>query len=386
MNSINNFNLRVKKIKKKFSRKKIYLHEPLIENNDLISVGQTLKKNQISPYGITTNIFEKKLENFLNSKNILCLINGTSALHLSLKVLNINKNHEIFVPSLTYVSTVNAVKYCEASPIFFEIEKKTLSIDLEKFESFLKKNTFVKDKKCFNKKTKKQIKVLIIVHVNGLCCEIVKLKKILKKYYIILVEDAAEALGSKYKKTFLGNFGEIGMLSFNGNKIITTGGGGALIFKKKSLYKKAKLYSTNCKIKHSFEYLHSDIGYNYRMPSLNAALGVSQLKKLQYYINKKKKLAKFYKKIFNSKDFQLVEPLKNCQTNYWLNTLEIKNNKISKNHLINQAHLEGFYVRPMWKPMHLLSQFKNCQRMELKVTEEIYDNFISLPSSAFLQK
>jgi perosamine synthetase len=386
MKNYKNFENLISKIKKKFKKKKVNLHEPYITKKDELSVISSLRNNQISAYGKTTKVFENKIARLVKNKNILSTVNGSSALHLALKMIGINNSSEVFAPSLTYVSTINAIKYCNSEPIFFEIDKETLSIDLKKFKKFLEKNTVLKNKKCINKKNKKHIKALILVHLNGLCCEIDKLKKILKKFNIILIEDAAEAVGSTYKKKHLGTFGEIGVFSFNGNKIITSGGGGALIFKNKKLYEKAKHFSTNCKIKHQYEYIHDDIGYNYRMPSINAALGLSQLEKLKNYILRKKKIHQFYSKILDSENFELIKPIKFCNSNYWLNTLKIKNNNLHKNKLIKLAFNKNFYLRPLWKPMHYFPQFKKCSKMDLKITEYVYKNYLSLPSSVFLQK
>ena len=386
MKNYKNFEKLIFKIKKKFKKNKINLHEPYITKIDELSVISSLRKNQISAYGKTTKVFENKIAKLVKNKNILSTINGSSALHLALKIIGIDKNCEVFAPSLTYVSTINAIKYCNSEPIFFEIDKDTLSIDLQKFEKFLKKNTLIRDKKCIHKKTKKHIKALILVHLNGLCCKIDQLKKILKKSNIILIEDAAEAVGSTYKKKYLGTFGEIGVFSFNGNKIITSGGGGALIFKNEKLYKKAKHFSTNCKVKHQYEYIHDDIGYNYRMPSINAALGLSQLSKLKTYIYRKKKIHNFYSEILDSKNFELIKPIKFCNSNYWLNTLKIKNKNLKKKKLIKLAFDKNFFLRPLWKPMHYFPQFKKCSKMNLKITEYVYKNYLSLPSSVFLQK
>ncbi len=376
----------IKKSKKKFNGNKFFLHEPYITNSDKKSLKKSLDTNEVSTYGKYTNIFENKLKKYLKSKNLICLINGTSALHLSLKVFNINKNHEVFVSAMTYISTVNAIRYCDAKPHFFDIDVNTLSIDLKKFEKYLKNSTILKNNRCINIKTGKQIKALIVTHVNGLTCKIDILRKILKKNNILLIEDAAEALGCFYKGKALGTFGDAGILSFNGNKIITTGGGGAIILNSKKMLKYAYHLSNNAKIKKKNDIIHDMVGFNYRMPSINASLGISQLQKINKYLKLKKKLHLFYKNLFDNSDFKLLKPIKECKSNYWLNTIVINNNIKIKDNLINLSLKNKFYVRPLWKPINELEPFKKFPKMNLDNTIDAYNRIISLPSSVFLMK
>lgn len=385
MNVIDQYSNFIKETKIKLNIDKAYLHEPYLMNDDVASIKKALNKNQISTYGKFTNIFEDNLKKYLGIKNLICLINGTSALHLAIKTLGIKKNHEVFVSPLTFISTVNAIRYCEAEPHFYDIDKRNLSINLEKFSTYLNKNTKIKNNECINLKTKKKIKALVVTHVNGFSCQIDNLKKICKKNKLLLIEDSAESLGCKYKGKHLGTFGDAGILSFNGNKIITTGGGGALIFKKKNFLKKAFHLSNNSKIIKKFEVLHNEVGYNYRLPSLNSALGITQLKKLQSFILKKKKLHLFYLNSLKQTDFKLLLPSKNLKSNYWLNTILVSNKKI-KEKIIYLSKNKNFNVRPIWKPIHLHNHFKKCQKMNLDNTMYIYDRAISLPSSVFLSE
>ena len=284
---------KISTIKKKFGDKKIYLHEPSIHMDDIKSVVKALSDNEVSTYGKYTEIFEKKISNVVKNKNIISTINGTSALHLALKMMNVNENTEVLVPSLTYVSTVNAIIYNQADPHFIDINPENLSADIIKLDNYLGKITLKRNNKIFNKKTKKEIKFLLLVHLNGLCCNMDLLVKVLKKYNIKLIEDAAEAFGSFYKNKHLGTFGEVGIFSFNGNKVLTTGGGGAIVFKNKKLFKKGLNYATNCKTLRKGEIDYDDVGYNYRMPSINASLGISQINKLNKFKEKKKKIISF---------------------------------------------------------------------------------------------
>ena len=373
-------------IKKKFKNKKIYPHEPTILKDDIASVLAALKDKEVSTYGKYTKIFENKISKFIKNNNVISIINGTSALHLALKMLNVKKGTEVLVPSLTFVSTINAIIYNDAEPHFIETDPENLSVDILKLDNYLKKKTFKRNNKTFNKETKKEIKYLLLVHLNGLCCDMSLLKKTLDKYNIKLIEDAAEAFGSYYKNKHLGTFGEVGIFSFNGNKILTTGGGGAIVFKNKALFKKGLSYATNCKKIIANETNYEDVGYNYRMPSLNASLGISQVNKINIFKKKKKNIYKFYKSIFQKDSvIKLLQPQKNVNSNYWLNTIIIKDNKfINKRKLTLLFKENNIHVRSIWKPLHLVNRYNKFQSMNLNQTEKIYNQAVTLPSSPFL--
>ena len=385
MKIIDTYSNVLKQIKKKLGINNAYLHEPYILNDDIFNVKKAIKEKQLSTYGKYTNIFEKNLKKYIGTKNLICLVNGTSALHIAIKTLGIQKHDEVFVSPLTYISTVNAIKYCNAEPHFYDVDRKNLSINLKKFSTYLKKNTKVKQNRCFNIKTGKQIKALIVTHVNGLSCELDKLIKICKKNKLLLVEDSAEALGCKFKGKHLGTFGDAGVLSFNGNKIITTGGGGAVIFKQKKHIKKAFHLSNNSKIIKKFDILHDSIGYNYRLPSINSALGITQLNKINLFIGMKKKLHIYYSDILKNTELKLLKPSKNLRSNYWLNTIIVSNKNIKKK-LILFSKQKNFNIRPIWKPIYLFKHYKKNPKMNLDETTYIYERALSLPSSVFLAK
>lgn len=364
------------------------LHEPSINNTDYKIILNSLREKQISTYGIYNKIFEKKISKYVKNKNVVSLINGTSALHLMLKILGVDKNEEVLVQSLTYVSSINCIIYNNADPHFVEIDKSNLGVDIEKLDAYLAKNTHQKKGYCFNKKTNKKIRFLLNIYINGLSSDVIKLKKTLKKYNIHLIEDAAEALGCFFKGKHLGLFGEGGIFSFNGNKIISTGGGGALYMRSKKKFDLSFKFATNCKINKSFDVEYFDVGYNYRLPSLNASLGISQLKKLELFIKKKKKIFELYKKIFeNFEEFEMLEPIKNLRSNYWLSNVRIKNFKlIENNRFIKSLHNSNIFARKIWKPIHLMKRYRKYQSMSLTETEKAYKEIFSLPSSEFLIK
>ena len=371
-------------IKKKINLKKnIPLHEPTFEKIDYKLISSCIKSNFVSTAGKYVSKFEEKLKKYTNSKFVIATINGTSALHVCLRVLNVNQNDEILMPSLTFVGTANAIKYCGATPNFVEICKEDFGIDHFKLENYLKKTTIIRDGICKNKFTNKTIKALICVHIFGNACKIDKIISICKVYKIKVIEDAAEAIGSYYKKKHLGTLADFGILSFNGNKTITTGGGGAILTSNKKMYKRCFKLVNVAKENHPYEYFYKEVGYNYRMPSINAALGVSQLKNINTLINKKRKLYLFYKKTFNNiNGIKILSENSDNTSNYWLQTLILKGKyKKFKNQIIKNLIKNNFTCRPLWIPMHKLKHFKSCPKDNLSITNLLYRSCINLPSS-----
>ena len=378
----------VKIINKRFNKKKYFLHEPSFDNNDLKHVIKCIRSSFVSTVGKYSNFFEKKLSEITNAKYVISTINGTSALHSILNTIKVGINDEVIIPSLTFVGTANAIKYCNANPNFVDVSYKTFAIDPAKLEKYLSKICIIKNNKCFNKKTKKNVKALICVHVFGHAAQINEISKICKRYKIILIEDAAEAIGSYYENKHLGTFGDFGIISFNGNKIVTTGSGGAILTSNiRDYHKLLKLVLIN-KEKHQFEYRYKSVGYNYKMPSLNASLGISQLNNLKKIISAKRKIFKFYKKIFREiKGIYILEEPENSLSNYWLNTIVLdKKYKSYKNKIIKSLIKNKFYCRPLWQPLHSLPQFKKYPKDKLNVTNDLYERCINLPSSIHLLK
>lgn len=378
-----------KMLLKGYKKKITPLHEPTFEKADFHFLEKCLKQGIVSSTGngLLRSKFESEILKYTKSKFALGTINGVSALHACLKTLKVGKNHEVLVPSITFVASVHAILYSGATPHFIEASEEDLGVDPEKLENYLKKITIFKKGKYYNKKTGKIIKALMPVHIFGNACKIDKLVRIAKKFKLVIIEDATEALGTFYKKKHVGTFGEMGAISFNGNKIITSGAGGMIISKNKKLQNKVRHIISNAKIKHKWEYDHDEIGYNYRMANLNAALGYAQFRRLKRILLKKKKIFNFYKKIFKAdKDFSILKPSKNTISNYWLNTLVIENNTINKNNLIKILHKFNIKARPIWKPLHTLKHLNKYPRMSLETTNRIYKKIISLPSGPNILK
>ena len=299
-------------------------------------------------------------------------------------VLGVDQNCEVLIPSLNFIASTNATLYLKASPHFIDVEPDTLGPDSQKLDGYLKKIAFIKNGYCYNKKTNKIIKALVVTHVFGHPCKINEIKKLCNKYNIFLIEDAAEGLGSYYKNKHVGNFGLIGVLSFNGNKIITTGGGGAIITNSTKLANKINKFYTNSKILHKWEYKFSQIGYNYKMPALNAQLGIAQLKKINFFLKKKRKLYKRYLINFKKiKEINLFKEPKYCKSNYWLQTLVLKKPSLTtRNLILNLINKNNIQTRPIWQSLFKNKHLKKYQRMDLSNSIDLEKRIINLPSGA----
>ena len=358
-------------------------HEPMVYGNEKKYLINTIKQNFFSSAGNFVNKFEDKIKKITKAKYAIAVVNCTEAIHITLKACGVKRGDEVLVPSLTFIGTVNPITYLGATPHFVESSLDDFGVDCEKLEKYLSKIAVKKNNKLINKTTKKIIRALIPVHVFGHPCKIDNLKKIAKKNNLILIEDAAGAMGSFYKKKHLGTFGIAGCISFNGNKIATTGGGGAIITDNKSLAKKIYHLTTTSKQKHKWEYLHDGVGYNHRMSNLSAALGLAQLENLKKVLKFKRKLYSKYHQAFKSYEKGIIfkEP-KNAKSNYWLQTLILdKKYSYLKNKILKETNKNYIFTRPAWKLISESIPYKKNQKMLLPVAKEIYNRVINLPSS-----
>ncbi len=366
-----------------FSKIANKLHEPFLGIEEIKLLTKCVKNNSVSTIGREVGVFEKKFSKFVNSKYSISTNSGTSGLHLSLLALGINSSHEVLVPSLTFVASLNSILYCNSTPHFIEVQDSDLNIDFEKLDSYLSKIAFISNKKCINKKTGKIIKCIMPVHLYGNMVNLDKLDKLKKKYFLKVVEDATEALGSKFKNINAGTFGDAGVFSFNGNKIITTGAGGMVVTNNYKIAKKIKHFSMQSKITKDFNVIHDSLGFNYRMPALNASMGLAQLNKISKILRAKKKINSIYGSYFK-KDFrfELIKPEKNCYPNFWFNTISIKNYKPKDTYkLMKFLRKRGIQVRALWYPLHLMKIYKRYPRMNLSITKKVWKNHINIPSS-----
>jgi perosamine synthetase len=370
----------------------IPLNEPVITGNEIKFIKDTIAKNWISTFGNYNNRFEKSLSQVTKSKNVISVSSGTAALHLALRTLGVDNKSEVIVPSLTFVASINVIKYLNANPIFMDVSLDH-NLNISKTIEFLKEKTFYKNKSTYNKKSKKKITAIIIVHMWGNALDFFELKKICKKKNIFIIEDAAEALGTYYldgnfKDQHVGTVGDIGCLSFNGNKIITTGSGGALLTKSNILAKKI-LYLAEQAKDDPIRYIHNDIGYNYRLSNLNAAFGCGQISKLKDYIDNRKKNYLFYSSFINKiTGLKILSPQSYSKSNYWMNILIIDRNLIKKSpyHFHKKLKLKGIQTRLVWKPNHLQKMYKKNEKYKITISKKIFDTCLCIPSSANLNE
>lgn len=361
------------------------LHEPQFEGNEIKYVTDCIKTGWVSSVGSYVNEFEKKLAEFTGVKRAVAVVNGTAALHISLKVVGVTSNDEVLIPSLTFVATANAVTYCGAIPHFVDVSSETLGMDPYKLRDYLCEISDIRDDGCYNKNTGRRIKAVVPMHTFGHPVDLDPLIDVCERYKLVLVEDAAESLGSYYKGIHTGNFGKVTAVSFNGNKIITTGGGGAILTNDETLADYAKHLTTTAKVPHHWEFVHDEIGYNYRMPNLNAALGCAQLELLEIFIFKKREIFKKYHSIFAELDgLSLFKEPPYAKSNYWLQTLLINKEGIVIDELLAQLNDNEIMARPIWTPLHQLKPFENCPKSNLSITEYLKSRIINIPSSAYL--
>jgi len=373
---------------KGFKQKKLQIHEPDINKTDLNNLKSCIKTRNVSAAGNFCKKFENELKKITKSKYVILTNSGTSALHISCILSGLDKNHEVLIPAFTFVASPNSVIYCNATPHFVEIESKNFGIDFKKLSSYLKKIAKKKNNKWINNKTRKEIKAIMVVHPIGYPVNYDELKKFKKEFNLTVIEDAADALGTYYKKKHAGTFGKFGALSFNGNKIITCGSGGAILTQDKNLAKKAKKIVEVSKIPHKFKFFHNEIGYNYRMSNIQAAIGLSQIKRIKKILLDKKRILKFYDDKFkDNKYFTLLKENKNETFNYWLQTILV--NKKFSNHIskvLEELYSKKFFLRIGWELMPTLKHLKKFQSMNITVAKDVQRRIIHLPSSSFLAK
>jgi perosamine synthetase len=359
------------------------LHEPLFLGNDWNYVKECLDSGWVSSVGKYVDLFEKKIQEFTNSKYAIATVNGTAALHITLLLSGIRKDDEVLIPALTFVATANAVAYVNAIPHFIDVTWTSLGVCPIKLESYLKDLVKIKDGIAINKITNRRIKALIGMHTFGHPIEIEKIQEVCSNYQIEFIEDAAESLGTYYKGKHTGTFSKISAISFNGNKVITTGGGGVILTQDINLAKQARHLTTTAKVPHKWEFYHDMIGYNYRMPNINAALGCAQLEVLPDYLERKRKLANRY--IFNFKvikGLRVVEEPIYGKSNFWLNTLILESKNLNlRNSLLEYLNQSGIMARPAWKLLSNLPMFLDSPKMNLDVSTEIEESLINIPSS-----
>lgn len=376
----------VKKIKSCLPSKhrQYHIHEPIFKESDIKNITKCIDSTFVSTNGVFINNFIEKLNKITNCKYILLTNSGTSALFLSLKALDID-NCEVLIPSMTFVASANAIIHANGIPNFIDSSKNSLNICENNLEDYLSRISFIKNDKCINKKTGRRIKAIMIVHAYGNPVNVLPINKIAKKYHLDIIEDAAGALGSYHNKSHIGKTGRFSILSFNGNKIVTTGMGGAILFKNKKDYKNIKHLMSTARLPHKWRVEHDKVGYNLRMSNINAALGYGQLCRIKDTLKYKKELYFKYKNIFDDDKYCFLHLItENDTPNHWVTNIYLKDNyKKYHQNLIKALHNEGIIVRELWKPQHLNKMYKNMPRSSINNAVKHWKSGISLPSSYY---
>ena len=359
------------------------LHEPSFEGNEWSYLKECLDSTYVSSVGKFVDKFESDLAIYTGAKYAVTVINGTAALHTALLLAGVEPKDEVLIPALTFVATANAVTYCNATPHFVDSEENTLGVDAPKLRNYLEKNTTQKNRNCVNKQTGNVIRALVPMHTFGHPANLSELVTLADEHNLVLIEDAAESLGSFYKGQHTGTFGLMGILSFNGNKTITTGGGGAILTNNETIARRAKHLTTTAKLPHKWEFIHDEIGFNYRMPNINAALGCAQLEQLPLKIASKRKLHDLYKEAFSKfEEIELFSEPANTSSNYWLQAILIsKEFEHLRNEILSETNDSGYMTRPIWVLLNELEQFKNSPTMNLDGARDLAKRVINIPSS-----
>jgi perosamine synthetase len=364
----------------------VVLHEPYFGGNEWAYVKECLDSTFVSSVGKFVDRFESELAAFTGARHAVAVVNGTAALHVALRLAGVQPGDEVLTPALSFVATANAISYCGAVPHFVDSEERTLGLDPAALREYLRGITEQRGGACINRNTGRVIRAVVPMHTFGHPVDIDGVVAIGSDFNIALVEDAAESLGSTIGGRHTGTFGVIGTLSFNGNKTITTGGGGALLIDDASLARHAKHITTTAKVPHRWEFLHDEVGYNYRLPNINAALGVAQLEQLPVLIAAKRRLFERYRDAFAGVcGVHVVREPANCRSNYWLQALLLdRGAEVARDAILGATNDAGLMTRPTWNLMHCLPAFTDCPRMELPVATSLERRLVNLPSSAQL--
>ena len=360
----------------------IPLHAPIFKGNEKRYLNETIDSTYVSSVGGYVDQFEQRVAEFVGAKHAIATVNGTAALHMALQLVGVEKNTEVITQSLTFVATCNAICYCNAVPVLIDVDRSTLGLSPAALADFLDEYCEMHDDgSCWNKETKRRVVACLPMHTFGFPVKLDEIKQICDRNGIALVEDAAESLGSFYKDKHTGMTGKAAAISFNGNKIITTGGGGMILTDDDELALRARHITTTAKRADQWEFVHDEVGYNYRLPNLNAALGVAQMERLSEHLKSKRKIAQAYQQWGNEKGVQFIADPLNARSNYWLNTM-LLDDREERDQFLMQTNEAGVMTRPSWVPMHQLAMYKDLLTGSLCNTNILHECLLNVPSSA----
>lgn len=359
----------------------IPLHAPLFIGNEKKYLDECIDTAFVSSVGKFVDRFEEMVAEYTGAKKAVVCVSGTNALHMAMLLAGVERNDEVLTQALTFIATCNAISYLGAHPVFIDVDKETLGLSPDAVSLWLTKNAVIKEGHCYNKHTGRRVKACVPMHTFGHPVRIKELAAICNDWHIELVEDAAESIGSFYEGQHTGTFGKVGVISFNGNKTITTGGGGMLLFRDEELGKFAKHLTTQAKVPHRWEFVHDHVGYNYRMPNINAAIGCAQMENLERYVESKRETAEKYKDFFkNIPGITFFTEPENCRSNYWLNVVLLKDRQ-AQQEFLEYTNDHGVMTRPVWQLMNKLEMFRDCETDGLENTRWLEERIVNIPSS-----
>ena len=359
----------------------IPLHAPLFIGNEKKYLDECIDSTFVSSVGKFVDRFEEMVAEYTGAKKAVVCVSGTNALHMAMLLVGVERSDEVLTQALTFIATCNAISYIGAHPVFIDVDKETLGLSPDAVSTWLTKNAVIKDGQCYNIHTGRRVKACVPMHTFGHPVRIKELAAICNDWYIELVEDAAESIGSFYEGQHTGTFGKVGVISFNGNKTITTGGGGMLLFQDEELGKFAKHLTTQAKVLHRWEFVHDHIGYNYRMPNINAAIGCAQMENLERYVENKREIAEKYKDFFkNIPGITFFTEPENCRSNYWLNVVLLKDRQ-AQQEFLEYTNDHRVMTRPAWQLMNKLEMFRDCEIDGLENTLWLEERIVNIPSS-----
>ena len=357
---------------------------PVFAGNEKKYLEDCIDTTFVSSVGKFVDRFEKDMAEYAGCKKAVVCVSGTNALHMSMMLVGVERDDEVLTQALTFIATCNAISYIGAHPVFIDVDKSTMGLSSDALKEWLIKNAEIKNGQCYNKNSGRRVKACVPMHTFGHPARIVDIANLCEEYHIELVEDAAESIGSLYKGKHTGTFGKVGAISFNGNKTITTGGGGMMLFNDDELAAHAKHLTTQAKVPHRWEFRHNHVGYNYRMPNINAALGCAQLENLDKFIASKRQLALEYAEYFkNVEDIQFFTEPEDTFSNYWLQAVILKD-KDAQQEFLQQTNDNGVMTRPIWELMNRLPMFEHCENDGLENTIWFADRVVNIPSSVRL--
>lgn len=356
------------------------LHRPVFSSEEKFRINEVIDHNFVSSAGQEISYFEKEIASFVGSSHAVATVNGTAALHIALKLVGVDLGTEVITQSVSFVATANAIGYCGGKPVFVDVDCDSLSLSPTALRAFFEKNVVLRNGQSFNRQTGARISACVPMHTFGHPARILEIKGICDEFNVPIVEDCAESLGSFTDGKHTGVFGKCGTLSFNGNKIITTGGGGMIFTDDEELALRAKHLTTTAKRPHPYEYFHDELAYNYRMPNLNAALGLAQRSKLDFFLSEKRRVSETYRQFFKERSIRFVWEREGTNANFWFNAIILKDLE-ERNIFLDQTNSQNVMTRPLWQPIHQLPMYQDCQSDALENTVWLADRLVNIPSS-----